>query len=330
MNERLMKLWRNQVWFFISLILLGVILGLFFIFSPPHEEPKRIGVLLYQKTPTTVSFLEGLQASLAEQGYYQGRNLYLYVENLQSTLQAVASTLDKLEKERVDLVITTGKDLTIATARTIQSKPVIFALVTDPIRDETIKSVVEQSRTVTGISYFTPYDRTLDLSKRMIANFKKMAVVVPEGYSWPDLDKLKIAAGDAGLDLSVFEVPLDKVPETIIALSGKIDAIYLPNEIKLIMQRELIQKALLQARIPAISNNLGFQYASVLTYFADPETIGEITGRMVVKIFHGANTEFMPVELSSYFKLVVNQGILKQLNIKLSEDVLSYANEVIK
>jgi putative ABC transport system substrate-binding protein len=325
-----MKLWRNQVWFILSLILLGVIVGLFYIFNPPHEEPKRIGVLIYQKTPTTVSFLDGLQASLAEQGYHQGKNLYFYVENLQNTVQAVATTLKKLEKERVDLVITTGKGLTIATARAIQSKPVIFALVTDPIRDETVQSVIEKARTVTGISYFTPYDRTLDLSKQIIPNFKKLAVVVPEGYSWPDLDKLRVASRDADIDLTVSEVPLEKVPETIIDLSGKTDVVYLPNEIKLIMQRELIQKALLQARIPAISNNLGFQYASVLTYFADPETIGEITGRMVVKIFHGANTQYMPVELSSYFKLVINQGLLKQLNIKTSEDVLSYANEVIQ
>ena len=324
-----MKLITKKLFFLLIIVFLTIIIGLLYIFNPPKEEPKRIRILLYQKTPTTISFLDGLRSDLAEQGYYQGKNLYLYVENLGNPAYPVKKILNKLEKQHTDLLVTTGNDLTINTARAISKKPIIFALVSDPMRDETIKAI-EKERTITGISYFTPYDRTLDLSKKIIPNLKNLAVVISTGYTWPDLDKLKIAAQDFGIKITVTEAPINKIPESIIGLSGRTDAIYLPNEVSLIMHRDLIQKALLTAKLPAISNNLGFQYASALTYFADPETMGAITGKMAVKIFHGANIEFMPAELSSYFKLVINQRLLNHLKIKTNEDVLSYANEVLQ
>jgi ABC-type uncharacterized transport system, periplasmic component len=321
---------KKFFWIFLATIFLILVGGFFYIFSPAKDSPKRIGILLYHQTPTTINFLEGFHESLNEQGYYQGKNLYLYTENLGDTQRPLAKILKKFEKQQIDLVITTGKDLTVAVAHKIENKPVIFALVTDPIRDETIKTFIDKEQNITGVSYFTPYDRTLDLSKRIIPGLKKLTVILCEGYGWQDLDKLKMAAKDAGIILTITEVPSNKVPDAIINLTGNTDAIYLPNEVRLVMQRDLIQKALMKAKLPAISNNLSFQYSSVLTYFADPETIGEITGRMAVKIFHGANTAYMPAELSSYFKLVINQQLLKQLKISINEDVLSYANEVLR
>ena len=192
-----MRIWKNKIWILLSLILLVVILGLLSIFNPHPEEPKRIEVLIDQNTPTTENFLDGLRFCLAKQGYYQGKNLSLHVENLRNTEAKVPSILKKLKNKRVDLIITTGKDVTIVTARVIINKPIIFALVTDPMRDETMKNLIDKLWNVTGVSYFTPYDRTLDLSKRIIPNFKKLVLAIPEGYFWPDLDKLKTAARDA-------------------------------------------------------------------------------------------------------------------------------------
>jgi ABC-type uncharacterized transport system substrate-binding protein len=58
--------------------------------------------------------------------------------------------------------------------------------------------------------------------------------------------------------------------------------------------------------------------------------MGEIAGRMGVKIFHGAEIKYLPVELSSFYKLTINLALLSKLDIKIDEDILSYANEVIQ
>lgn len=316
----------------LSTPLLMVITGGFiYIFSPPRDETKRIGVLFYQNNPTTVNFLNGLKSGLAKQGYYQGKNLYLYVENMQNaSSKAISGVLKKIAQKRIDLLVTTGKDLTITTARTISNKPIIYALVARPITDETIKTVIDQERNITGVSYYTPYDRTLEIAKRVIPDFRKLTLLLPENSTWPDYNRIEEAAGRVGLQLSLREIPLARLTNTILKLRGETDAVYLPYDIQLIYWNDLIKNALLAAKLPAISNNLEYQSSCILTYFAEPETIGEIAGSMAVKIFHKARIKFLPVELSSYYRLTINLAFLKELNMKINEDILSYANEVIQ
>jgi putative ABC transport system substrate-binding protein len=316
---------------FIAFLLLIIFSSLIFVFSPPRERPKRIGILFYQNNLTTIGFLDGFLTSLAKQGYYQGRNLNLFVENMQNASEeATLTILKKIQQKRVDLLVTTGKDLTVTTAHTISDKPIIYALVARPITDETIKTVIDKERNVTGVSYFTPYDRTLELSKRVIPHFKKLTLLLPEKSGWPDFNRLKEAADNAGIELTIIKLPVTGMTDTLSNLWGHTDAVYLPYDIQLIFQNEILKKALLTAKIPAISNNLEYQSSCVLTYYAEPESIGGIAGRMAVKIFHKARLKYLPVELSSYFKLTVNLSILHRLNIKINEDVLSYASDVIQ
>jgi putative ABC transport system substrate-binding protein len=313
------------------LLLLLIISGFIYIFNPPREEPKRIGILFYQNNPTTMSFLNGLKTGLAKQGYYPGKNLILYVENMQNASPKTTLTiLKKIDHKQVHLLITTGKDLTITTAHTITNKPIIYALVSRPITDETITTVIHNERNITGVSYFTPYDRTLELAKRVIPHFKKLTLLLPENSAWPDYGRLEEAADKVGVELSITTISLTKLTATLVNLYGHTDAIYLPYDIQLIFQSDFIKKALLNAKLPAISNNLEYQSSCILTYFAEPETVGEIAGLMAVKIFHGAKLKYLPVELSSYYKLTVNRSLLRRLNIQIDEDILSYANEVIQ
>lgn len=326
----MLSLSKNTLIFTVFLLLI-IFSCLIFVFSPPREGPKRIGILFYQNNPTTVSFLNGFKASLARQGYYQGKNLSLSIENMQdSSQEATLTILKKIQQRRVDLLVTTGKELTITTAHTISDKPIIYTLVARPITDETIETVINKERNITGVSYFTPYDRTLELSKRVIPNFKRLALLLPENSVWTDFNRFKEATDNAGIELTIIKLPSTGITDTISNLRGQTDAVYLPYDIQLIFQNNMLKKALLTAKLPAISNNLEYQSSCVLTYYAEPETIGGIAGRMAVKIFHKARLKYLPVELSSYFKLTVHRSLLQRLNIKINEDVLSYANEVIE
>lgn len=312
------------------LLLLLIFAGFIYIFRPPREEPKRIGILFYQTSLTTISFLNGFKIGLAQQGYYQGKNLILFIENMQNySPQITLATLKKINQKKVDLLVTTGKDLTITIAHTITNKPIIYALVGRPITEETIKTVIDKEKYITGVSYFTPYDRTLELSKRVIPHFRRLALVLPRNSTWPDYNRLKTAADKAGIALTPLEIPVGRLTDTILNLRGRTDAVYLPDDIDLISQTDLIKKTLLDAKLPAISNNLEYQSNCILSYYADPETIGNIAGRMAVKIFNRAVIDYLPVELSGYFKLTINLSLLRRLNIKINEDVLSYANAVI-
>ncbi|MCL6589995.1 MAG: hypothetical protein K6U80_08585 [Firmicutes bacterium] len=326
-----MKITKNFLNFGIPLAFLIIIGGvLCCIFFPPRQAPKNIEILFYQDTPTAAGFLKGFTSGLAKQGFYPGQNIKVLVENLEKTAQTIKGVIKKIEKKPIDLFITTGKDLTITVAHETSKIPIIYVLVSRPIREETIKNVIDQEDFVTGVSYYTPYDRTLELCKRVIPGFRKLAVILPQDSAWVDLDRLKAAASDTGIRLTLEDPALTNLEATIRMLRNKVDVIYLPNDLGLIRRTDVLKKALLDTGLPAISNNMEFRECSILTYFAEPETIGEIASRMAVKIFNRARMEVMPVELSSHFKLAINYGMLKELNIPIDEDILSYANEVIE
>ncbi len=320
---------KSLIWVTLVLFLI-VNIGFLYVFNPIQAKPKRVGVLFYQSNPTTLRFLAGLKTSLAKQGYYQGENLDLVVENFQnSTPKVTMATLRKIADKRVKVLITTGKELTITTAHTFRDKPIIYTLVSRPITKKTMQTIIDE-KNITGVSYFTPYDRTLELAQRIIPHFKRLTLILPLHSAWPDYKRLSEAAQKIDIQLNQIATPLTDLEKTILNLRGKTDAVFLPYDIQLIFRAGLLKDALSKASLPAISNNLEYQSGCVLTYYAEPETMGEIAGQMAVKIFHGAKVKYLPIELSSYYKLTINQVLLKKLNFSINEDVLSYANEVIR
>lgn len=313
----------------VSLLCLAGLIGwLCFRLEAPRQKPVTIGILLSRHTPMSVRFLKGLRLILAKQGYRQGANLRFLIRDYHSVAEA-GQRLDQLVQKGAEMVVIAGDDPLGAIARRNLHRPVILGFVDNPIR-KPAQQRIESAKMVTGVSYFPPYERLLDLSRRVVGNYSRLTVLGDANQAWDDWDRFQAAARRFGIALQLVQCDFSGIPQTLASLKGKTDLLYLPGQSAWITRRRFIGAALEKAGLPTISNNMAFRDFTVLSDYAEPETMGEIAGQIVIKIKHGAVPRYLPVELSADYKLIVNLRLLNRYRLPVNEDVLSYANEVIR
>ena len=305
-----------------------VVAGLLWIFLPSRMTPERVGILVDDHSITTKQFSNGLQSVLAKQGYYKGVNLDLFIENIPRKWN-IDLIQNQIFRRKTDMLVVMGDNFIFSRGYQELKRPVIFAFINNPVADNARKAI-ERERFVTGVSYFPPYQRTFELSKKVIGDYHTLTLLLPQNSKWNDYDRVAAAAADNHLKIRIVTFSPSELSQIISNLAGETGAIYLPADNYFIQEHDGIEDILQKSSIPVISSNLIFCNVAVLSCYAEPETMGEIAGEIIVKIFHGADPEFMPVELSTDYKLIINLKQIQKLKIPIHEDVLSYANRVIQ
>ena len=305
-------------------------MGLVFILSQPGNRPKKIGIIMDQKFFSSSGFLQGIRFSLRQQGYYEGLNCRFVTARPGNTDQW-RSALQKMSASDLDLLVLLGSRLPLATIRTAFRKPVLFGFSDQSIAEQ-LKTIIEKEKTITGVSYITPYQQTLELAQRILGRYKKLVIVLPPNPTWrmQDAAQLQAAADRSGVTVTVLKTAPSELFRQVAKLERDSSVVYLPNEPAWLGQRNQLRNTFRRAQLPVITNVAGFRDLAVFAYYPEPETMGELAGRMMVKIFHGSITEYMPIEFSNDFQLAINLTNLEKLNLPIDEDVLSYANEVIQ
>ncbi|TCL58331.1 ABC-type uncharacterized transport system substrate-binding protein [Hydrogenispora ethanolica] len=312
---------------FALLCLLGLVGYLLFLLDSPRSGPARIGIAL-SPTPANLRFVKGLRGILAKQGYSKSANPRFLIRGYNDAAGA-RRALSRFRRSGVAMLVIAGDDSIIDLARTGGSQPVVLGFADNPVRGP-VQRRIETAEMITGVSYFPPYERTLELSRRVIGDYAELTVLLAAEEPWPDLDRFQTAARKLGIAVRPVRTSLAGVSRTIAGLRGKTALLYLPAQSLWIANRRLIGSALENAGLPAVGNNLAFRDLAVLTDYAEPETMGEIAGQIIIKIQHGAIPRYMPAELSADYKLAVNLRLLSRCGLPIHEDVLSYANEVIR
>src|SRR3989442_3190647 len=115
--------------------------------QPRHH---RVAVLLPRQTFNLA--LEGLREGLAQLGYQEGKNLTFMVENAQGDVASLPNRAARLVEAKPDVLFTVTTAPTIAAKQATTTIPIVFAVVTDPLRSGVIASYASSQNNVTGIT----------------------------------------------------------------------------------------------------------------------------------------------------------------------------------
>jgi putative ABC transport system substrate-binding protein len=86
-----------------------------------------------------------------------------------------------------------------------------------------------------------------------------------------------------------------------------------------------------KSRLPAVYPNRHFvKSGGLMSYGADQRESYRRAAHFVDKILKGANPADLPVEQPTKFELVINLKTARELDLKISPEVLMWADEVIK
>ena len=293
----------------------------------------RIGVL-WPNPPAMFDFMrQGLKAF----GYVEGQNIVFEFRWAEGKLDQLPEMATELVRLQVDVIVTLAPQATLAAKQATQSIPIVFVAMGDPVASGVVPSLARPGANVTGTTRMISEmsAKHVELLKEAVPSLSKLAVLWnPTNTSHrPALQAVEAAARSLSLPFEPLQVravaELDGTFDSIIR--EKADGVLFIADPIFFIQLKRMADFVASSRLPAIANFTEFPKLGGLMGYAPslPDEFRHAAGH-IDKILKGAKPADLPVEQPTRFQLVINLKTAKALGVKISDNLLSLADEVIE
>jgi putative ABC transport system substrate-binding protein len=289
----------------------------------PYESARDVG-----------AFRQGL----GESGYESRKVIieYRWAEGRYDRLPTLAVELVSRQVAVIAAVggIASGRAAKAATS----TIPIVFISGTDPVQGGLIASLNKPGGNVTGVSPLLSAmeGKRFGLLHDIIPSAALFAVLLnpasPDNFK-QQMNDVQNAARAVGQQLLLLRVSNEEEIEAAFAtMAGqRADGLLVAADPFMLSRRERLVALAARYAIPAIYELREFaETGGLMSYGISLSEVYRQAGAYVGRILKGEKPGDLPILQPTTFELVINQRTAKALGLKISENLLTVANEVIE
>lgn len=296
------------------------------------------------KLPIVGFLVAGTQAShgawvaafverLSKLGWTDGRNVKIEYRLAAGDVQQTTQFAAEFVRLKVDVIVTSAYGV-VAAKQATSSIPIVFAAYGDAVANGIVESLARPGGNVTGLS-IQPRElssKRLELVKDIIPNVRRFAALINTNYSGvaQEVAGIREASARLNIETNILEIQTaDDIDAAMVTLTT--DALYVYSEPLTNANKSKIIKAATAAKIPTIFGFREFVDAGgLISYGPNFIDLFARAAEFTDKILRGASPAEMPIQQPVKFDLIINLKSAKALGLKISETVLTRADEVIE
>ena len=318
---------------FIGSVACGLFASPLSAFAQQATKIHRIGVLANSEGPTW----DGLRRGLRELGYVEGRNLAMEWRWAEGRPERFADFAIELAQSKVDLIVTSGNQASLAAKKATSSIPIVMALGANQVKLGLVESLARPGGNITGLSNVASdlLGKRLELLKEIAPKVARVAVLLnPANPTEPLVFReMLTAAAVIGVQMQSIEVltPEDYPAAFAAATSSRANALFVFANPVNWKHRQLITDFALRNQLPAVyEERIFIEAGGLLSYAPSFPDMGRRAATYVDKILKGAKPGELPIEQPTKFELVINAKTAKALGLTVPKALLLRADEVIE
>ena len=305
-------------------ILLTSLISLHQLKADKKKDVFRIGIsqfITHQSLDTT---REGFVDELAKQGYVEGKNIEIDLQNAQGE-QRNLKTISQQLAESSDVVLAIATPSAQSLANTTQTTPVIFSAVTDPVSAKLVESREHPGGNVTGTSDQSSdaISTQINLIKKVLPKAKTIGILYTqsEPNSVVQKDEAKRLLEEKGFTV-VEKTILDSnnVKAAAESLMAEVDMVFVPTDNIISSTMETVKQVSIKHKVPVFGGSTEMiAVGGLYNYGTNYEELGRQTARMLIRVLKGEKPENIAVELPEKLELHTNQEMADALGIDISK-----------
>ena len=305
-------------------ILLTSLISLHQLKADKKKDVFRIGISQFITHQSLDATREGFVDELAKQGYVEGGNIEIDLQNAQGEQRNLKTISQKLA-ESSDVVLAIATPSAQSLANTTQTTPVIFSAVTDPVSAKLVESREHPGGNVTGTSDQSSdaISTQINLIKKVLPKAKSIGILYTqsEPNSVVQKDEAKRLLEEKGFTV-VEKTILDSnnVKAAAESLMTEVDMVFVPTDNIISSTMETVKQVSIKHKVPVFGGSTEMvAVGGLYNYGTDYEELGRQTARMLVRILKGEKPENIAVELPEKLELHTNQEMAAALGIDISK-----------
>ena len=305
-------------------ILLTSLISLHQLKADKKKDVFRIGISQFITHQSLDATREGFVDELAKQGYIEGENIEIDLQNAQGE-QRNLKTISQQLAESSDVVLAIATPSAQSLANTTQTTPVIFSAVTDPVSAKLVESREHPGGNVTGTSDQSSdaISTQINLIKKVLPKAKTIGILYTqsEPNSVVQKDEAKRLLEEKGFTV-VEKTILDSnnVKAAAESLMAEVDMIFVPTDNIISSTMETVKQVSIKHKVPVFGGSTEMiAVGGLYNYGTNYEELGRQTARMLIRILKGEKPENIAVELPEKLELHTNQEMADALGIDISK-----------
>ena len=305
-------------------ILLTSLISLHQLKADKKKDVFRIGISQFITHQSLDATREGFVDELVKQGYVEGKNIEIDLQNAQGE-QRNLKTISQQLAESSDVVLAIATPSAQSLANTTQTTPVIFSAVTDPVSAKLVESREHPGGNVTGTSDQSSdaISTQINLIKKVLPKAKTIGILYTqsEPNSVVQKDEAKRLLEEKGFTV-VEKTILDSnnVKAAAESLMTEVDMVFVPTDNIISSTMETVKQVSIKHKVPVFGGSTEMvALGGLYNYGTNYEELGRQTARMLVRILKGEKPENIAVELPEKLELHTNQEMADALGIDISK-----------
>ncbi len=305
-------------------ILLTSLISLHQLKADKKKDVFRIGISQFITHQSLDATREGFVDELAKQGYAEGKNIEIDLQNAQGE-QRNLKTISQQLAESSDVVLAIATPSAQSLANTTQTTPVIFSAVTDPVSAKLVESREHPGGNVTGTSDQSSdaISTQINLIKKVLPKAKTIGILYTqsEPNSVVQKDEAKRLLEEKGFTV-VEKTILDSnnVKAAAESLMAEVDMVFVPTDNIISSTMETVKQVSIKHKVPVFGGSTEMiAVGGLYNYGTNYEELGRQTARMLVRVLKGEKPENIAVESPEKLELHTNQEMADALGIDISK-----------
>lgn len=305
-------------------ILLASLISLHQLKADKKKDVFRIGISQFITHQSLDATREGFVDELAKQGYVEGGNIEIDLQNAQGE-QRNLKTISQQLAESSDVVLAIATPSAQSLANTTQTTPVIFSAVTDPVSAKLVESREHPGGNVTGTSDQSSdaISTQINLIKKVLPKAKTIGILYTqsEPNSVVQKDEAKRLLEEKGFTV-VEKTILDSnnVKAAAESLMAEVDMVFVPTDNIISSTMETVKQVSIKHKVPVFGGSTEMvAVGGLYNYGTNYEELGRQTARMLVRVLKGEKPENIAVELPEKLELHTNKEMADALGIDISK-----------
>ena len=316
----------------ILVLILVVVLAMVGCTSKNANEKKTIGIIQYVEHVALDSAREGFIKALSDNGFVDGENISIDVQNAQADQSNLSTISDRFVSNKVDLVLAIATPAAQSIAGKTTEIPILATAITDFVAAKLVNSNEAPGGNVSGTTDMNPIKEQIDLLVKLVPDAKTVGVIYTSSEDNSVVQAKVAKEAIEALGLTYTEVTVtnsNDVQQATQSIVQKCDAIYLPTDNVLASSMPVIYGVTLQSKTPVICGESGMvENGGLATLGINYYDLGYKAGLMGVKILKGeAKPADMPIESASEFDFAINGNVANEIGLKIPEDLTKYIIE---
>ena len=297
-----------------------------------------IGFMSSRSPEDSAHLVEAFRGGLAEGGFVEGQNVAIEFRWARGQYDLLPTMAVELVSRRVNVLTTAGGEPSaLAAKRATSTIPIVFGLGSDPVSAGLVESYNRPGGNATGVTLLTRLmePKRLGLLRDLMPGVALVGVLLNPSYPIAEHQLQDIEEAARRIDQPIVVVKASTDVELDAAFAALVrehaDALLVGADPYFDTRRDRIIDFARRQRLPAIYQFREYALAGgLLSYGVSITDAYRQYGVYTAAVLKGAKPADLPVLQPTKFELVINLRTAKALGVKISDNLLTLADEVIE